>query len=901
MTRPVSFCALMATLSFVLPAHGQAADLQSPSATLSKQVDFRVVSSDPPTSIEFGSIVPEMIVPSAEDDSFTTPASGAQPRGGPETGACCFGEPICAIIDQAACDNEGLNWLGPDTTCDLCPQMPSCSGDSLFSQSPGNPFVFEGAGTSEFGPGLQRYEKFSDLVGPISAVTFYGFDLALTPGGSFIECVEADNTFQISFHPDVGNRPGEAVCTYTLPATRTPTGVYYIQGFELNEYEMTLPSSCVITRGWISIVGHGDPNCYFVWSSPPGSVGDDYSLCSGCVELEQGLDLAVCIRGTFGGIFGACCDASDGTCTDNVEIFQCIGPTETFTPDTTCALLTPACGVTTGACCGDGMTRGIAPCIDGVLEADCQLPGQRYEPNSVCQFLSPACGEETGPCCVGSMSCVVTTEAVCNSEGWTWIGPELMCGDCPTQTPCPANTLFGQPPLDIASEPSLYTSEDSRGATVYDDFSGVGGTITDIQFYGVDLQPVGPTSFIECEEFMPDFEVKFYEDQGNAPGPVVASEIATATRTPTGIIYLGAEYNLYQLELATPVAMTRGWVSIVGLGSPTCYFLWAPSTAIANGSVRELIDVGKPFRHNTSFAFCLMGTAGGVTGACCDQATGACVNGVSIENCVGPNDRFAADGTCAISLGDCGVPKGACCLGALACEFITSQDCASLGGEFLGVNSACLECPCKVFCSPQAIPEGEAVCSDTFVDTTNYGCDGPSPIFTTVVDREERICGSTGVYFSGETVGFDTDWYEIILTEPGELAYRFESESPATIRFLDGTSGCPGVLLDGISADPCSPLEFGFFLIPGTYWIQIEPEGPSDASVCGAKYQLTPLNVPCDADFDFDRDVDMLDFSFFQPQFGMAGPGFFGDLNGDDVIDINDVYLFEAELGTACP
>ena len=96
-------------------------------------------------------------------------------------------------------------------------------------------------------------------------------------------------------------------------------------------------------------------------------------------------------------------------------------------------------------------------------------------------------------------------------------------------------------------------------------------------------------------------------------------------------------------------------------------------------------------------------------------------------------------------------------------------------------------------------------------------------------------------------------------------------------------------------------MEIFLFLGPGTFWIQVEPVGPSDASACGGVYQLSPLNVPCVADFDFDRDVDMLDFALFQPQFGQTGGGLFGDLNGDDAIDIADVHLFEAELGAVCP
>lgn len=914
MNRPVFHCALSAALCCLLTysVHAQDSNLVSESNAAVPVVPMRVDRLDAdgrvlrdhahgasPLSLSTASV--ERLEPRPDSTSADLDVSGDEsglPRGVP-TGACCFGEPTCAISSEAACLEEGLRWLGPDTTCAECPPLPHCPGDSLFAQSPGNPFEFQGAGVSESAANIQRFEKFFDIVGPINRLTFWGFDLGITPNGQFFECDENDNTFDISFHPDVGNRPAPPICTYTLQATRSPTGIYYINGFELHEYEVTLPTPCILTRGWVSIVGRGDPTCNFVWTSPPAPVADDFSICVGCTQFVQGIDLAVCLRGTFAGVFGACCDATDGTCTDNVEIFQCIGPSQQFTPDTTCAQLSPACGAVTGACCSSDIARAFN-CENGVLEADCQDTDDRFEPDSVCQFLEPACGETEGACCIGSISCLVTTQAICDDEGWTWLGPDTSCDDCPSHPPCPPNTLFAQPPLDIGLEPSLYTSENSRQATVFDDFRGVTGPISDVQFYGVDLQPVGPTTFIECEEPIPDFEITFYEDQGNAPGPVVSRQFVPAIRTPTGIIYRGAEYNLYQAELITPVAMTRGWISIVGFGSPTCYFLWAPAADTAGGSVRELPEFPRPLRQGGNFAFCLIGSVGGATGACCNQANGACANNISIQNCVGPDDRFVADSTCLAALADCGVPKGACCLGALDCQFITSADCASLGGEFLGVNSACLECPCKVFCNPDAIAEGEAVCSPTFQDVTNYGCDGPSPIFTTLV-RNEIYCGTTGVTFEGETIIADTDWYQIELTEPVDFSYRFESESPAIVRFLDGTDDCPGFVLDGGNVDPCTPLDIFLFLGPGTFWIQIEPIGPSDASACGGAYQLSPLNAPCNGDFDFDRDVDMLDFALFQPQFGLTGGGLFGDLNGDDAIDIVDVQLLEAELGAVCP
>lgn len=271
-----------------------------------------------------------------------------------------------------------------------------------------------------------------------------------------------------------------------------------------------------------------------------------------------------------------------------------------------------------------------------------------------------------------------------------------------------------------------------------------------------------------------------------------------------------------------------------------------------------------------------------------------------MENCIGPNDRFAANETCADAFEDCGVPKGACCLEQLECTFVTSGDCTAVGGLFLGVNTPCLACPCKVFCAPNAVSENEPVCGPDFVDTTNYGCDQTNPIFTPI-DDSTPICGRTGASFDGPSPVQDNDWYERVVVEFSEFTYRIESETPATLRVFDGTNGCPGVEIHVMAVDSCIPSAFTLFVNPGIYWIKFEPEGGGDTSACGGTYELTPLNIPCTGDLDFDRDIDMIDFSLLQSQFGLTGPGLFADLNADDVVDIDDVFILEGNLGLICP
>ena len=190
------------------------------------------------------------------------------------------------------------------------------------------------------------FENVSGVAGPIEGLTWWGLDLMwISP--NWYECEEYDNTFQISFHEDAGGVPGSAVCSYTLEAARTPTGILYT-GAELNEYSVTLPEPCVLVNGWVSIVGLGDPECWFMWMSSGDGSGQSY--CDGCATPWQSDDLSVCLIGSVGGVFGACCDDVTGDCGENVEIVNCLGADQRFVPDGTCDDLDPPCGVLTGAC-----------------------------------------------------------------------------------------------------------------------------------------------------------------------------------------------------------------------------------------------------------------------------------------------------------------------------------------------------------------------------------------------------------------------------------------------------------------------------------------------------------------------------------------------------------------------
>jgi len=827
------------------------------------------------------------------------------PRGGTgPIGACCFGVG-CLPLEEEACTVEGLTWLGPDTDCADCPSVPECPPDTIFGQPPSAPFGSAGAGTSELTANIQRYENFGGVGGSVVALTWYGFDLELLPNGMWEECEEFDNTFEISFHPNLSNRPGPAVCTYTVTATRTPTNLRYDAanivggtGAELSVYEATLPTPCTITNGFVSIVGLGSTSCWFLWTDPPGTFGDDFSVCVGCIDEAPQLDHAVCLQGTLGGITGACCDEATLACVNDVEILDCRSTGQRFVPDTTCENLDPPCGAEVGACCDDFQGFGMG-CVDGVLKQDCDSE-LRFEINQACQFINPLCGEPTGACCFGASDCFILTQDDCESEDLNWLGADTTCAECPPLPECAPEAIFSQAVADIIFEPSAFTSEIGSGFEIFENFSGVPGPITSLRFFGFDLQPMG-NGFIECDESDPTFIITFYADEAGAPGTVLCQHTVLSTRTPTGFTLLNAELNTYDATLPDPCITTNGWVSILGLGNPNCYFLWIESPDGDNRSVQTINQLGQTFINSNDFALCLNGFIGGVTGACCNDVTGNCESNVSIENCIGTNQRFEPGATCASLPAACGQPRGACCFEVLECLFIDEVGCTELGGNWLGSDQPCLTCPCVIPCPDNGIPEGELACFTDYEDMFNPGCDADPPTFAPV-SIGQTICGTTGIYsLNGQNVG-DEDWFAITLDNFDRLGVQLIAEGTMVLSVLDSSVGCPGSPIFEELVRPCEPTSFSGFFGAGTYWIGVQPAGIGELPGCGAPYTLIVGGLAsCDGDVQFDNDLDMADFATMQNDFGNTGMGLIFDLDRDGDVDIADVNIITPLIALPCP
>jgi hypothetical protein len=402
----------------------------------------------------------------------------------PKVGACCIDEMTCLLLTEPECDEFSSLWLGQGASCSACPEPPVCPGGGLFSQSPDPPSDFL-AGTSEQAADFRRAENFTSVAGAIEGLRWWGLDLEYVGGNNFIECVETTNLFEISFHKDAGGVPGPEVCSYQLPAGYLPTGGLKYRGTELNEYGVTLPTPCVLVNGWISIVGHGAPDCWFLWMGSPD--GDAYSHCDNCRPSEQEFDLNACFAGSVGGVFGSCCTDGTAECNDGVEITACLDTESRFSTEIPCSELDPPCGTIIGACCTD--------------EGGCTI-------------------EEQFPCVL---------------SGGNWLGANTLCDRCPCVTPCPdggqaeAEPVCGNDYEDIFNGGCFAAVPQFSPISLGDTICGESGvfevgleTTGDFDWYQVEVPVATQLSWSVTAEFSP----RIWIFDGNA-GCAGAVQLAT--------------------------------------------------------------------------------------------------------------------------------------------------------------------------------------------------------------------------------------------------------------------------------------------------------------------------------------------------------------------------------------
>ncbi|OQC03963.1 MAG: hypothetical protein BWX80_02638 [Candidatus Hydrogenedentes bacterium ADurb.Bin101] len=143
---------------------------------------------------------------------------------------------------------------------------------------------------------------------------------------------------------------------------------------------------------------------------------------------------------------------------------------------------------------------------------------------------------------------------------------------------CVEDTTFTQRPyMPAENEWAGYTSSDASPHKCYENFSGLTGPITALRWWGIDLEWL--PGFVECDRPEPDvFQITFYADDAGAPGALVKEMLVQPLVTDTGLLGQGS-YNFKEYEAVLPesVSLNNGWISIMGAGGASCWFLWSTS------------------------------------------------------------------------------------------------------------------------------------------------------------------------------------------------------------------------------------------------------------------------------------------------------------------------------------
>jgi len=180
------------------------------------------------------------------------------------------------------------------------PPGPNCPPDTLFGQpahGPGDPYWTAITSDANTSGSYLVYENFWDVDAPICDIHFWGLSL-YNDGVSWYECDEDPMTFEIKFYQnDPCGDPGTEVCSYTIPITRTATGLQYA-GVDLWEYSADLEPCCGLTDGWVSIQGVSiaSPDCWFLWMDSGTGDGLSYQWQDPNLVLRVE-DLSLCLTG----------------------------------------------------------------------------------------------------------------------------------------------------------------------------------------------------------------------------------------------------------------------------------------------------------------------------------------------------------------------------------------------------------------------------------------------------------------------------------------------------------------------------------------------------------------------------------------------------------------------------
>jgi Leucine-rich repeat (LRR) protein len=172
----------------------------------------------------------------------------------------------------------------------------------------------------------------------------------------------------------------------------------------------------------------------------------------------------------------------------------------------------------------------------------------------------------------------------------------------------------------VQSELAPYLSSAGTGYAVYDSFSGVAAPIGGLRWWGIHaVDPVdGP--FQPCTRTPDNFEVLFFADDQGAPGALVYREVFTGLNgVNTGQKFFDYDIKEYAVTLGESFRLAGGWLSIRGVDTEDCWFLWGSSNQ-DDARTWQQLNGGALVQKAGDSAFCLIeGDEPVVTGHAADQ------------------------------------------------------------------------------------------------------------------------------------------------------------------------------------------------------------------------------------------------------------------------------------------
>jgi hypothetical protein len=255
--------------------------------------------------------------------------------------------------------------------------------------------------------------------------------------------------------------------------------------------------------------------------------------------------------------------------------------------------------------------------------------------------------------------------------------------------------------------------------------------------------------------------------------------------------------------------------------------------------------------------------------------------------------------------------------GPLNFEGVSCPDdatCPGNGRYRLTVRPAGAVVPCDVDCPAGAVAECEA-CTDggATADTCNDGCNND------VFAAQSLNCGDTvcGTVTAGNSTR-DTDWYEIVVTDPAGAVITASLESAFNgVVFIVDAPSCDNLsLLGTIGYSACTDgVQSGVPAVasvgPGTYYVFVSSGNPDGSGIfsgvscaVNADYVLTVTgdcggaSCSCSADLTGDCVVNADDLGVLLGNMGCTG-SCAADLNGDGIVNADDLGILLGNLGCA--